>query len=599
MRGLNNSKKRIIFCGILSLLTVAMVFCFPKSGTTILEESPAVPAAGSDVPLQADQLEAELAAVPGPEAAEVSPEDEAEVRFGEIVKKAVDCVESQRQVEAALLQELDSGIYTFQAPFVVLDPYNMAPLSALAQFITDKPAQISVHVPGDTPASEVNFTFDGYKTRHQVPIYGLYAERENTVELTAVYEDQRQEKSIIKIETAPLPEQISFGTYVTYIGEESKYQPGFNFLYDSRPTIKRAIDSTGEIRWFLSDTDCWYSGNYNHGNSVYLGKGEGERRMLIYELNYLGKVLNLYYGAFGAHHDIEVTDSGKLILTGGKDETVEDILYEIDLKTGKMINFLDYKEVLQRSRIYGVHRSNADWMHMNSAVEYEGDIIVSSNHQSTILRNSWDGQIKWMLADPTGYYKCFEQYLLTPIGEDFEYPYNQHAVEVLPDYDHNPNTIDIILFDNGTSRNAVNKELQRQIWNNEIVEPPLYSRMVHYRIDEKNMTVEQIWQYGKERPEIYSQIRGDADLLGNGNVLGCFNRTNWIDNVVVRDTVYTEVDPNKNVVWECFATSKRADNYFEDYRIERLEIYTEACNDLKIGTPANNLIPEEVLQKYA
>lgn len=595
MRRLNHSKKRIIVCSGILLLIAAMVFCFPKSAAIILEESPVVPAVGLDVPLQADQLEAELVAAPTPEAAE----DEAEVRFREIVKEAVDRVESQRQVDTALLQELDSGIYTFQNPFVILNPYDMAPLSALAQFTTDKPAQISVHIEGDTPAAEVDFTFDGYRTRHQVPIYGLYAERENTVELTAVYEDQREEKSIIKVETAPLPEQISFGTYVAYIGEESKYQSGFNFLYDSRPTIKRAIDSTGEIRWFLSDTDCWYSGNYNHGNSVYLGKGEGERRMLIYELNYLGKVLNLYYGAFGAHHDIEVTDSGTLILTGGKDETIEDILYEINLKTGEIVNFLDYKEVLQRSRAYGVHKNMIDWMHMNSVVEYDGDVIVSSNFQSTVLRNSWDGKIKWMLADPMGYYKRYEQYLLTPIGEDFEYPYNQHAVEILPDYDDNPDTVDIMLFDNGASRNAVNKELQRQIRNNEIVEPPLYSRMVHYRIDEKNMTVEQIWQYGKERPEIYSQLRGDADLLENGNVLGCFNRTNWIDNVVVRDTVYTEVDQNKNVVWECFATSKRADDYFEDYRIERLEIYTEACNDLKIGTPANNLIPEEVLQKYA
>ncbi|MFI3270965.1 MAG: aryl-sulfate sulfotransferase [Pseudomonadota bacterium] len=62
-------------------------------------------------------------------------------------------------------------------------------------------------------------------------------------------------------------------------------------------------------------------------------------------------------------------------------------------------------------------------------------------------------------------------------------------------------TVDILLFDNGNlgapdtdgnTRQVVDAELQRKIQLHEINEPFPYSRLVHYRIHEKDMTVEQI-----------------------------------------------------------------------------------------------------------
>lgn len=103
----------MLFCGISLLLTAAMVFCFPKSGSTMSGESDIVPATVPDVPLQEDLLEVEPAATPISEVVEVSPEDEAEAWFRSLVQEAVGCVESQKQVDESLLQELDSEIYTF------------------------------------------------------------------------------------------------------------------------------------------------------------------------------------------------------------------------------------------------------------------------------------------------------------------------------------------------------------------------------------------------------------------------------------------------------------------------------------------------------
>lgn len=77
--------------------------------------------------------------------------------------------------------------------------------------------------------------------------------------------------------------------------------------------------------------------------------------------------------------------------------------------------------------------------------------------------------------------------------EMFDFPWGPHAPEFLP----NGN---LLVFDNGTYRNFEDKNR--------------YSRAVEYRIDEKNRTVQQVWQYGKERGEdFYSSIVSDVDFL--------------------------------------------------------------------------------------
>ena len=75
--------------------------------------------------------------------------------------------------------------------------------------------------------------------------------------------------------------------------------------------------------------------------------------------------------------------------------------------------------------------------------------------------------------------------MLTPIGEDFEWSHAQHS----------PKMIDrkqMLLFDNGNFRSYSDLTKAKFAYEN-------YSRGVIYQIDEEMMTVEQIWQYGKEK----------------------------------------------------------------------------------------------------
>ena len=135
---------------------------------------------------------------------------------------------------------------------------------------------------------------------------------------------------------------------------------------------------------------------------------------------------------------------------------------------------------------------------MNSIAAHGDKLVLSCRNQSTVVCIDLDGNIQWMLADPTDYFSYFRQFIPEPVGDGFTHFYVQHAADVLPDQDGDPNTVDVLLFDNGDFR---------------VDDSEKVSRMVQYRIDEGNMTVSQVWSWGDGVTELYSRRHGDADLL--------------------------------------------------------------------------------------
>ena len=170
--------------------------------------------------------------------------------------------------------------------------------------------------------------------------------------------------------------------------------------------------------------------------------------------------------------------------------------------------------------------TSSDWLHMNGLAYDPSDnsIIVSGKNQG-LIKISWEDELRWIMAPKKGWGVSGRNgdgfdtnpYLLTAVnsegkpydtkvqnGEesasDFDFPWGQHAPEVLS----NGN---IILYDNGFSRNFTQKVN--------------YSRAVEYEVNKENMTVEQKWQYGKERgPKFFSMLISDVDYLPNSkNIL--------------------------------------------------------------------------------
>ena len=532
------------------------------------------------------------------------------------VKAVLDRYEKQKALDDRLRSEYEAGGYTLDEPLIVVNPYGIAPLTALLMFDTDSPAQVELRVVGHKPEEDVLMpphSGQNYTVQHIVPVYGLYAGEENRVEVKCTSQSGEQQTKVITIVTEPLPDLMTkINLQITYDDIAQIGVPhGLNFSYSSLDSlgIKYAFDVNGNIRWFFSDA-CQLGGtNYNNGKNIYRAIGSyAHGDCILAKESYLGRIETMYYLSEGIHHDVQLSDHNSLLITTSDTETIEDKLVEINLFDGKEVNSVEYSKILPRGRDVGFYRGlnggRLDWAHINAVLEYDGDYISSSNIQSAVLRHSKDGRIKWILSDPYDYTTFWKKHLLTPIGKDFEYPYNQHAVEVLPDYDNNPDTIDILLFDNGSSRNVMNRELQKAVKLRQMTEPRLYSRLVHYRINEKNMTVEQIWQYGKDRPELFAEFRGDADLLPNGNILGTFVQERYETSYgekrpyYYHDTVYVEVDRDGHVIWECYGSSKTASNHYTDYRLCRTNIYNSSVDYSHLLDESHNYVPDEIMKKY-
>lgn len=492
---------------------------------------------------------------------------------------------SQKAVDDQLLAELENPSYTLKNPYISVDPYGLSPLSAMLLFQTEEPMAISVRVPGKTAQADVSFTFDSLETKHSIPVYGLYAGEVNQVELTARTASGKSESAVIPIETQPLPKALEDNILMTEMVQPEKYQAGMNFTNPTGLGLKTtAFDCNGDYRWYLSDESIIYCRYAFDSGHLMMAKGAQEQGVTIfYEMNYMGKIFNLYAGLNGCHHDIEVTDHNTFLVTGTEGETVEDMIYEIDRATGETVNKLDMKEVFQRTRFLNdtIGYGSRDWLH-NNAISWlagEDKIMISARHQSLVAQISWpEGTIDWILAEPRGWLPMFEPYLLTPVGEGFEWPSHQHAPKYLPDQDGDPDTTDILLFDNGNER------------------PELYSRMVQYRINTREGTVEQIWQYGKERGEdLFSQFTGSANLMENGNRLGNFSRYQQVNaqssfnalpeggSAMSTSNIFCEVTAGGERVWEVQATDKSSFSAYSSYRLERLPLYNESDRESWLG----------------
>lgn len=147
-----------------------------------------------------------------------------------------------------------------------------------------------------------------------------------------------------------------------------------------------------------------------------------------------------------------------------------------------------------------------NWVHVNSVDHdpVDDSIIISSRHQSAVVKIGRDKEVKWILSSPEGWRDPWKQKLLTPIDKngkkinypgtgskcegDFDWTWTQHTAFKVDELSDDRYLI-LSVFDNGDSRG-----MEQPVFPDD-----KYSRAVVYKIDQKNRTVEQIWEYGKER----------------------------------------------------------------------------------------------------
>lgn len=457
--------------------------------------------------------------------------------------------------------------YTINKPNVILNPYGNSPLTALIMFETKNKVSPKVTIKGKSEKTTFTYTAEKSK-KHYLNIYGLYPDKENTIII-----EYGKTKKEIKIKTNKLPDD--FVTVKDVYKDEDKLTNDLYFFTPSSKGYTCAYDINGDVRWYLTNEALWQNTRLKNGhlllsterliNTPYYMTG-------LYEMDLMGKIYAEYSLKGGYHHDYYEMENGNLLIASddfnNEYGTVEDYIVELDRKTGKIVKKIDLKKILNMEDGKSENWSEYDWFHNNS-VWYDkktNSITLSGRHQDAVINIDYtSGKLNWILGDSTNWSKKYQKYFLKKGNKKTEFQWSQHAAMITKEgY--------LFLFDNGNNKSK-NKEEYTPAENS-------YSRGVMYKINTKNMTATQIWQYGKERgSKFYSPYISDVDYIEKNHYIihsgGISYKDGKIQNQpagiagsdeLLSDTV--ELINDKKV----FELKLNTNNY----RVEKMSLYTKA-----------------------
>ncbi|WP_295476861.1 aryl-sulfate sulfotransferase [Sutterella sp.] len=343
------------------------------------------------------------------------------------------------------------------------------------------------------------------------------------------------------------------------------------------------LDTTGEVRWYLEPSRIYDPRSLNRAGIMMgfhqnpdgaLSWGYGQR-YVKYDLMGRGvfdRPLPDGYADFS--HAMAVGPDGRYFLRvasadlkrpdGSHVHTVRDVVIEVDrdgrvLDEWRLFEILDpNRSIVLKSIDQGAVCLNVDlaqsgktlsaeqiarldarnafgdisgtgagrnWAHVNS-VDYDptdDSIIVSSRHQSAVIKIGRDKRVKWILGAPNGWTGELKDKVLTPVDAAgrpipcrigrcegrFDWTWTQHTGWKVKELSR-PGVSVVTVFDNGDGRGFSQPENPKD----------KYSRAVMYSIDEQKGTVEQLWEYGRERGhELYSAITSSVEYEADRDTL--------------------------------------------------------------------------------
>ena len=460
--------------------------------------------------------------------------------------------------------------YTIDEPNVILNPYGNSPLTALILFETEEEVSPKVTIVGKDENTTFTHTFNTNK-EHLLSIYGLYANYNNEVIIEYEINGEVINKTV-NIQTEELPDDFILPTRV-----EANKEYLDNQLYFFTPSSSGytcAYDVNGDVRWYLTNYALWKIDRLENDhllvsterlvNPPYYMTG-------LYEMDLLGKIYAEYSLEGGYHHDYYEMENGNLLIASddfnNAKGTVEDYIVELDRKTGEIVKKFDLKNILNMSDGKSENWTDYDWFHNNS-VWYDkntNSITLSGRHQDAVINIDYaTGELNWIIGDSTNWSEEYQKYFFTPVGDDFEWQWSQHAAMITPEgY--------VFILDNGNNKSKIKEEYVKASES--------YTRGVMYKIDTDNMTIEQIWQYGKERgSDYYSSYISDVDYLAKNHYIVHSGGIAYKDGEVLNQpaglagadelkSITTEL-LNDEVIFEIELPTN-------NYRVEKMDLYVE------------------------
>lgn len=399
-------------------------------------------------------------------------------------------IEKQISIEEKLINEYQENTHTEDNPFIKLNPYGNAPLSAVLMFETSIETSYLLVISGKTEEADMEYVIEP-GTEHFVPIYGLYPETSNTIELFD-YDFTNQIvgdlHDTFHLFTYRLDEDTispsSIETTYEYFGDD------LMFVTSPLGSLPAGYDYNGDVRWTL-DMDLTGTPQFLQNGHLLVGSNtlisDYNTADGLYEIDLLGKVHNYYQVPGGYNNDFyELGNGNLLVLSNNFDGTIQDVVIEINRLDGRVVKSWDIGDYLPQDQGKAEMWSSSNWFGANSLAydETTDSIIISGRNQDIIISFGYTSDIlNWVIGDPTNWSSgMVNNYFFSPVGEDFEWTYAPGDFTVLPNGD-------LFIFDNGINRSK-NSDGYLLPLNN-------YSRGVIYHLNIENMEISQIYEYGR------------------------------------------------------------------------------------------------------
>jgi arylsulfate sulfotransferase len=492
----------------------------------------------------------------------------------------------------------------FMVEGIKLDPSGYNPLAALVNVVLPTYGRVRVTVRGKHGQfGTITHLCSDDTPRQSVPILGLYADYDNVVDLAFTdLEGKERGSTTIHIRTQAVTVQ-DFPKWKIVKGQTDKMESGVNLVsYPGQSEIDTSlpymIDNEGELRWLLllkkSPDLQKFSGSIGLKRTkkgTFISGDQSQQRVV--EMDMFGNLINQWDLAklgYGFHHEITEAANGNFLINVTKaaarlnngQPRINDFIIELNPQTGVLANEWDLAKQLDTTRYIkpdGVtppafSQSPNNWAHNNSITVIGEDLLATARYQGIFSFNH-SGITQWIISPHKNWGAKYHPLLLKPIAEDgtaitdpavingdaalagFDWPWGPHTPVAL-------SKDRILVFDNGYNRQ----------WKSNFA-PGVnsYSRVVEYKIDMANRTVQQVWSYGKDRgTQGFSQAISGVQYLGQtGHVLFCPGM--GVATSIGSGGRVVEIDPKtKEVIFDLEVATGSGTAF---HRVTRMPLYPE------------------------
>ncbi|MGF1734736.1 aryl-sulfate sulfotransferase [Photobacterium satsumensis] len=278
----------------------------------------------------------------------------------------------------------------------------------------------------------------------EFPVFGLYNNYDNEVQLNIVFSDDSIAKISKTIRAEGYIDENSIYDDIKVNQRVASQKPSYNYIHLESSTNQGPviIDIDGNVRWVANTPTGNYRAAVFEHNKFIIQDNNG---LVFLSLDGTITETNIVSNSLSnitPHHETTFGKSGYLLnIDADKNgsRVIEAIVIEVD-RDGNIISEWDFEEIVRNHMLSEGDDPSTfviteiDWFHMNSAIYDERDnSIIASSRENFIIKVDYDTkEIKWLFGDETKHwYVSFPSLQPLSISANGTKPIGQHSLSIV------------------------------------------------------------------------------------------------------------------------------------------------------------------------